>query len=231
VIEPVQGHGGCHPAGRRFLEGLRERADTHGALLIFDEIQTGFGRTGDWFAAGTYGVAPDVMTMAKALGGGFPLSAIGARADAMAAMRAGDHGSTFGGNPVSCAAALAGIDAMEAEGLPEHARRLGARAMERLLALRARHPRLRVRGLGLMIGIEVVGTDLRTPRPDLAEAMRRRALDEGVLLICSGPEANVIRILPPLVITDAELQRALEVIELAADTVLGGEGGEGAVTA
>jgi 4-aminobutyrate aminotransferase len=223
VIEPVQGHGGCHPAGRRFLEGLRERADAHGALLIFDEIQTGFGRTGDWFAAGTYGVAPDVMTMAKALGGGFPLSAIGARPDVMAAMRAGDHGSTFGGNPVSCAAALAGIDAMEAEGLPEHARRLGERAMERLLALRARHPQLRVRGLGLMIGIEVVGEDGRAPRPDLAEAMRRRALDERVLLICSGPEGNVVRILPPLVITDAELQRALEVIEIAADAVLRGE--------
>jgi 4-aminobutyrate aminotransferase len=220
VIEPVQGHGGCHPAGRRFLEGLRERADEHGALLVFDEIQTGFGRTGDWFAAGTYGVAPDVMTMAKALGGGFPLSAIGARADVMAAIRAGDHGSTFGGNPVSCAAALAGIDAMEAEGLPEHARQLGDRAMERLIALQTRHPRLRVRGLGLMIGIEVIDEDLRAPRPELAEAMRRRALDEGVLVICSGPEGNVIRILPPLVITDAELDRGLEVLEIAADAVL-----------
>ena len=220
MIEPVQGHGGCHPAGRRFLQGLRERADAHGALLIFDEIQTGFGRTGDWFAARTYGVSPDVMTMAKALGGGFPLSSIGARADLMAAVKAGDHGSTFGGNPVSCAAALAGIDAMDAEGLPEHARILGERAMRRLTTLQARHRALRVRGLGLMIGIEVVGPDGSEPRPDLAEAIRTRGLAEGVLVICSGPEANVIRILPPLVITDSELDRALDVIEAAADAAL-----------
>lgn len=221
MIEPVQGHGGCHPAGRRFLEGLRERADTHGSLLVFDEIQTGFGRTGDWFAAGTYGVAPDVMTMAKALGAGFPLSGIGARADVMSAMRAGDHGSTFGGNPVSCAAALAGIDAMEAEALPEHARVLGARAIERLQALERRHPELRVRGLGLMIGIEVFDADRREPRPDAAAGIQRRALAEGVLVICSGPEGNVIRVLPPLVITDSELSRALDVLEACADAELG----------
>ena len=178
MIEPVQGHGGCHPAGRRFLQGLRERADAHGALLVFDEIQTGFGRTGDWFAARTYGVSPDVMTMAKALGGGFPLSSIGARADLMAAVKAGDHGSTFGGNPVSCAAALAGIDAMDAEGLPEHARILGERAMRRLTTLQARHRALRVRGLGLMIGIEVAraGRIRAAPRPgrgDQDEGARR----------------------------------------------------------
>jgi 4-aminobutyrate aminotransferase len=221
MIEPVQGHGGCHPAGRRFLEGLRERADANGALLLFDEIQTGFGRTGDWFAAWTYGVDPDVMTMAKALGGGFPLSAIGARAEVMGRMRAGDHGSTFGGNPVSGAAALAGIDAMEAEGLPEHARILGELAMERLAALDARHEGVRVRGLGLMIGIEVGSSDGVEPRPDIAEAIRRRALAEGVLVICSGPEANVIRILPPLVITDSELDRALAVLEAAVDAEIG----------
>jgi 4-aminobutyrate aminotransferase len=220
MIEPVQGHGGCHPAGRPFLEGLRERADATGALLVFDEIQTGFGRTGDWFAA-------DVMTMAKALGGGFPLSAIGARAELMATIRAGDHGSTFGGNPVSCAAALAGIDAMEAEGLPEHARILGERAIERLAALDDRHEGVRVRGLGLMIGIEVTSADGLEPRPDLAEAVRRRALDEGVLVICSGPEANVIRVLPPLVITDSELDRALAVLEGAIDAELAGAGGAG----
>jgi 4-aminobutyrate aminotransferase/(S)-3-amino-2-methylpropionate transaminase len=139
----------------------------------------------------------------------------------MAAMRAGDHGSTFGGNPVSCAAALAGIDAMEAEGLPEHARVLGARAMERLLALERRHPKLRVRGLGLMIGIEVVGDDRHTPRPEAAAGIQRRALADGVLVICSGPEGNVIRVLPPLVITDPELSRALDVLEACADAELG----------
>lgn len=220
VIEPVQGHGGCHPAGEPFLRGLRERADRHGVLLVFDEIQTGFGRTGDWFAAQTYGVRPDVITMAKAIAGGFPLSAIGARAEVMSTIRAGDHGSTFGGNPVSCAAALAGIDAMEAEDLPAHARVLGARALARLGELALRHPQMRVRGLGLMIGVEVVAVSDGAPRPDLAEAIVRRARDEGVLLIRSGPEANVIRILPPLVITDDELGLALDVIEASADAVL-----------
>jgi 4-aminobutyrate aminotransferase len=220
VIEPVQGHGGCHPAGRRFLEGLRERADAHSALLVFDEIQTGFGRTGDWFAAGTFGVRPDVMAMAKALGAGFPLSAIGARENVMAAMGPGDHGSTFGGNPVSCAAALAGIDAMEAEALPEHARLLGVRALARLEALSARHPELSVRGLGLMIGVEVLDRERREPRPDLAAAIQRAALDDGVLVIISGPEGNVIRLLPPLVITDSELGHALDVLERSASAAV-----------
>ena len=213
LIEPVQGHGGCHPAGRLFLEGLRERADANGALLVFDEIQTGFGRTGDWFAAGTYGVRPDVMTMAKALGAGFPLSAIGASAEVMSAMGPGDHGSTFGGNPVSCAAALAGIDAMEAEGLPAHARDLGARALARLEELAAANPQLIVRGLGLMIGVEFVDADSRIARPDLAGAVQALMLREGVLVIASGPEGNVIRILPPLVITDSELDQALGALE------------------
>ncbi len=215
LIEPVQGHGGCHPAGRDFLAGLRERADAHGALLVFDEIQTGFGRTGDWFAALTYGVRPDVMTLAKALGAGFPLSAIGANEEVMSAMGPGDHGSTFGGNPVSCVAALAGINAMEAEGLPAHARELGARAMDRLGALAATRPQLSVRGLGLMIGIEVFDAEGRTPRPDLAAAIQAAALKEGVLVIASGPEGNVIRILPPLVITDAELELGLDILERA----------------
>ena len=225
VIEPVQGQGGCHPAGVEFLAGLRERADRHGALLVFDEIQTGFGRTGDWFAAGRYGVAPDIMTMAKAIGAGFPLSAVGARAEVMGVLRAGDHGSTFGGNPVSCAAALAGIEAMRAEDLPAHARALGERAMERLAPVTARHPEIRARGLGLMIGLEISDPGPGLPRPDLAEAIVRGALADGVLLIRSGPEGNVIRLLPPLVITDAELERGLDILEACCDAVLPAGGG------
>ena len=156
IVEPVQGQGGCHPAGPEFLAGLAERAEAHGALLAFDEIQTGFGRTGDWFAAQTYDVTPDMMTMAKAIGAGFPLSAVGARPELMDRLRPGDHGSTFGGNPVSCAAALAGIDAMEAEELPQNARALGERALARLSTMADRHPAMSVRGIGLMIGIELV---------------------------------------------------------------------------
>lgn len=219
MIEPVQGHGGCHPAGADFLRGLRERADAYGVLLVFDEIQTGFGRTGDWFAARTYDVAPDVITMAKALGGGFPLSAVGARAAIMSIAKPGDHGSTFGGNPVSCAAALAGIEAMDAEDLPAHARVLGLRAIRRLGQIAERHRALRVRGLGLMIGIEVLDPATGAARHDLAEAIEARAREEGVLVIRSGPEGNVIRLLPPLVITDDELELALDVIEAAANAV------------
>jgi 4-aminobutyrate aminotransferase len=226
VIEPVQGQGGCHPAGAAFLAGLRERADAHGALLLFDEIQTGFGRTGAWFAAERYGVSPDVMTMAKAIGGGFPLSAVGASAEVMGTLRPGDHGSTFGGNPVSCAAAIAGIQAMRAEDLPDHARTLGERAMTRLRRLTERYPGLRARGLGLMIGVEVTDAATRAPRPDLAEAMVRGALEAGVLYIRSGPDANVIRLLPPLVITDAELEMALDVLERAADAAHAGDGAQ-----
>lgn len=226
MLEPVQGQGGCHPAGPTFLQGLRERADAHGILLVFDEIQTGMGRTGEWFAAQTYGVEPDVITMAKAIGGGFPLSAVGARAELMDAMRPGDHGSTFGGNPVSCAAALAGIDAMEAEDLPAHARVLGARALDRLRALTPSYPHISVRGLGLMIGIEVLDPADRSALPDLAARIEMGVRDEGVLMIRSGPEANVLRFLPPLVITDDELEFGLLALErVIARTAPGQAGG------
>ncbi len=215
MIEPVQGQGGCHPAGSDFLVGLRERADRHGALLVFDEIQTGMGRTGEWFAAQAYGVDPDVMTMAKAVGGGFPLSSVGGRAGVMESMKPGDHGSTFGGNPVSCAAALAGIDAMEAEDLPAHARVLGARALKRLEALADEHPQVSARGLGLMIGIEILDHDGRGARPDLAAEIELGIREEGVLVIRSGPDGNVVRFLPPLVITDDELEMSLVALERA----------------
>ncbi|MGI9539119.1 MAG: aspartate aminotransferase family protein [Miltoncostaeaceae bacterium] len=225
MIEPVQGQGGCHPAGVEFLAGLRERADEHGALLVFDEIQTGMGRTGEWFAAQTYGVEPDVITMAKAIGGGFPLSSLGARAEVMDAMRPGDHGSTFGGNPVSCAAALAGIDAMEAEDLPAHARELGDAALARLQQLAERYPQLSPRGLGLMIGVEVLDPATREADPALAAAIETAVREEGVLLIRSGPDGNVIRILPPLVITDDELDMALGALEKATESACGSGGG------
>jgi 4-aminobutyrate aminotransferase len=225
IVEPVQGQGGCHPAGPQFLAGLRDRAAAHGALLVFDEIQTGFGRTGEWFAAQTYGVTPDMMTMAKAIGAGFPLSAVGARPELLDRLQPGDHGSTFGGNPVSCAAALAGIDAMEAEELPQNARELGERALARLGAIAGRHQTMRVRGLGLMIGIELVEPDGRRPRPDLAEELVHGIIESGVLVIRSGPEGNVVRILPPLVITDGELELALDAIESSAERTLASPAG------
>jgi len=218
LVEPVQGHGGCHPAGRRFLEGLRERADRHGILLVFDEIQTGFGRTGAWFAAQTYGVAPDVLVMAKAIGGGFPLSAVGASEALVAALPPGRHGGTFGGSPLACAAGLAAIEAIEEEGLLVRARTLGARARSGFGRLAAGVPELaEVRGLGLMLGLELADGPERRPRPDLAQLAADRAREEGVIVIRSGPEGNVIRFLPPLTLSDAELTLGLEALGRAID--------------
>ena len=212
-MEPVQGQGGCHPAGRRFLEGLRERADRHGALLVLDEIQTGFGRTGEWFAAQTYGVAPDVLVMAKAIGAGFPLSAVGACEDLLASFPMGHHGGTFGGSPLACAAGLASIEAIEDEGLLARARTLGAQARAGFRRLAARVPELaEVRGLGLMLGLELADRLGRRPRPDLAQLAADRAREEGVIVLRSGPEGNVIRFLPPLTLSDAELTLALEAL-------------------
>src|SRR5207249_7177837 len=128
LVEPVQGQGGCHPAGARFLQGLRERADRAGALLVMDEVQTGLGRTGAWFAAELESVMPDLITMAKALGAGLPLAAVGGPASLVSRFPAGSHGSTFGGSPLACAAALAGIDAIEREHLIARSRELGALA-------------------------------------------------------------------------------------------------------
>lgn len=216
IVEPVQGQGGCHPAGRRFLAGLRERADRHGALLVFDEVQTGFGRTGSWFAAQTYRVTPDLICLAKALGAGFPLSTVGGSAEVMAALPRGGHGSTFGGSPLSCAAGAAGLRALAEAGLIEHARTLGERAFRRLAAIARRVPALvDVRGLGLMIGLELSDPATFSPRPDLAEAVVAGALRRGVVLMRSGPGGNVIRFLPPLVIGGADLALALDALEAA----------------
>jgi len=216
LVEPVQGAGGCHPAGARFLAGLRERADRCGALLVCDEVQTGLGRTGEWFGADEAGVVPDLVTMAKALGAGFPIGAVGAPAALMAAFPPGAHGSTFGGSPLACATALAAIEVTEDEDLLARARALGARASWRLRALSGALPHLaEVRGPGLMIGLEIADPQTRDPRGDLAERVCRAALEVGLLLIRSGPEGNVIRLLPPLTIADWELDLALSRLETA----------------
>jgi 4-aminobutyrate aminotransferase len=220
LVEPVQGAGGCHPARRRFLRGLRERADRHGALLVFDEVQTGLGRTGAWFAADTYEVAPDVICLAKALGGGLPLSAVGASPELMACCPAGAHGSTFGGSPLACAAALAALEVAAGGDLPGRARRLGAVARRRLRGLAARTPELvDVRGEGLMLGLEFGGPSSRRPYGALADAVARALDAEDVLALCSGPEGSVVRFIPPLVITDEELDLGLAAIEQAVEAV------------
>ena len=203
IVEPVLGEGGyvVPPAG--WLAGLRERCDRHGVLLIFDEVQTGVGRTGRPFAAETFGVAPDVLLFAKGIASGLPLGGIIAPRDLMDRWPTGAHGSTFGGNPVSCAAALATLDILDEEGCYERARRLGRQALERLGA--ATGPVVDVRGVGLMVGVEL--RDQAT-----AVAVQARCLDDGLIVLLCGPGENVLRLIPPLTISDDEFEEGLGIL-------------------
>ena len=222
LIEPVQGEGGYHPAGRRLLEGLRERADRHGALLVFDEVQTGFGRTGEWFASQTYGVTPDVIAMAKGIANGFPVSAIGGSPELMARWPAGAHGTTFGGNPVACAAGCAVIDTIEDDGLLARGRQMGERATHRLKALEAEVAEIaEVRGPGLMIGIEFADPVTRAPLSDLSGRVVAAAQEDGLVLIECGAEGNIVRFIPPMVTTDDDLNLGLTRFEAAVARALG----------
>ena len=205
IVEPVLGEGGYVVPPLSWLAGLRERCDRHGMLLIFDEVQTGVGRTGRPFAAETFGVVPDVVLFAKGIASGLPLGGIIASRDLMDRWPTGAHGSTFGGNPVSCAAALATLDVLEEEGCYERARRLGNRAVERLGAVPGP---VDVRGVGLMIGVELRDKTV-------AEAVQARCLDDGLIVLLCGPGENVLRLIPPLTITDADFERGLDIIVAA----------------
>jgi predicted acetylornithine/succinylornithine family transaminase len=202
IIELVQGEGGVHVANEEYVTGLAQLCRERGALLIIDEVQTGFGRTGRLFACEHYHVQPDILCVAKSLAGGVPMGAIGLgeRVIKSGHISKGAHGSTFGGNPLACAAALATLEIIEREALPERADRLGAYALERLRALQT--PLIReVRGRGLLIGIELT----RRVQPYL-EALA----EQSVLALPAGP--NVLRLLPPLVITEEQLDRALTIV-------------------
>jgi 4-aminobutyrate aminotransferase len=215
LVEPVQGEGGYYPAPPRFLEELRSVCDEHGIMLVFDEVQTGFGRTAEWFASDHYSVTPDIIALGKGIANGFPLSAYGAPADIMNDWPVGSHGTTFGGNPVSCAAAIAVLDTM-GDLLP-HARDLSKRAFDRLADMAERHPTIGdVRGLGLMIGIELVSDP--EARSESAEAFRHvheYCLERELIVIECGPDGNVIRFIPPLITTTEELDWALGLIDEA----------------
>jgi 4-aminobutyrate aminotransferase len=204
VVEPVLGEGGYVVPPADWLHGLRRRCDERGMLLVFDEVQCGFGRTGRPFAAEAFGVAPDVLLFAKGVASGLPLAGIMAGSDLMARWPNGAHGSTFGGNPVSCAAAVATIEVLEAEGCYDRALEIGVRTTDRLRALAAPDV-VEVRGIGAMIGVE-----LRDKA--VAEAVQARCLADGVLVLTCGPEGSVLRLIPPLTITDAELDHGLDVL-------------------
>ena len=198
-----------------FLRRVQEICRRHGIVFILDEIQTGFGRTGRWFAAEHFELDPDLVCLAKSLAGGLPLSAVVGKAEVMDAAPSGSVGGTFVGNPVACAAALAVIEEMEAKDLPARAERIGAQLRRRLEALAARYPLVGdVRGLGAMVAIELV-KDRRTKVPATAEtdALIQLAMRRGVLLLKAGLYGNVVRMLPPLVITEAEVDEAVDVVE------------------
>lgn len=219
IIEPVLGEGGYAPAPPLFLEGLRRLCDEHGIMLIFDEVQSGMGRTGDWFAAQSYGVTPDIMTVAKGIASGFPLSAVVSRHDIMTRWPAGAHGTTFGGNPVSCAAAIGTIETIRDEELLPRCRELGTTALARLRALQEQHPVIGdVRGMGLMIGIELVQSD-GTPASRTCERLLEECLQRGLIVINCGPARNIVRFIPPLTISDTELEEALAIFAGALGTV------------
>jgi 4-aminobutyrate aminotransferase/(S)-3-amino-2-methylpropionate transaminase len=217
VVEPVLGEGGVVPAPTAFLRGLRSLCDEHGIVLVVDEIQTGFGRTGTLFACEHHGLVPDLITLAKGLGSGLPIAAVTGRADIMDAPPEGGIGGTFGGNPLSCAAALAVLDAFEAGGgaLLARVRALGDTLGARLADMAQRHPCIGdVRGLGLMRGIELVKDRAgKEPDPAAAAMLARHCHENGVVLMTGGTHGNVVRMLPPLVIEDDQLAEGLAVIE------------------
>ncbi len=221
IAEPVMGEGGILIPPSSYFRRVKEVLDRHGILFIADEVQSGFGRTGTMFAIEHYGVEPDIMVMAKGIADGFPLSATIARPEIADSLRPGEHLSTFGGNLVSCAAALANIAVLEEERLPEEAARKGERTLARLRELAGRHALIGdVRGIGLMIGIELVTSrDTKTPASREAGEIRRRCREAGVLVGIGGQAGNVVRFQPPLVISDVELDRAVDTLDHALDKV------------
>ena len=223
IVEPVQGEGGFVVAPQAFVEGLRETCDRHGIVLIVDEVQTGFGRTGRMFAIEHYGIEPDLITVAKSIAAGLPLSGVLGKAEIMDAPGVGAVGGTFVGNPVGLAAAAAVLDVIEDEGLLDRAERIGETIRGRMLAWQERHSQIGdVRGLGAMLAIELVeDRQTRNPAPTLASAVTEAAASRGLLLLKAGIHSNCIRVLCPLVITDHELEEALGAWEEALAAELG----------
>jgi 4-aminobutyrate aminotransferase/(S)-3-amino-2-methylpropionate transaminase len=225
ILEPIQGEGGFVVPGSGFVAGLKEYCEKSGALFVADEIQTGIGRTGRWFAIEHEDVVPDVVTSAKSLGGGLPISAITGRADVMDSVHAGGLGGTYGGNPIAAAAALAALGQIESEKLVERANTVGRIEMERLRDMEKRYDQIgEIRGRGAMIAMELVAD--RTTKEPLDKATGNRIVEEcyrnGVVILKAGTYDNVIRLLPPLTIEEALLEEALGVLDEAMGTALAG---------
>jgi 4-aminobutyrate aminotransferase/(S)-3-amino-2-methylpropionate transaminase len=223
IIEPVQGEGGFYPVPDGFLARLRALCDRHGILLVADEIQTGFGRTGRMFAIEYAGVEPDIMAMAKGIAGGFPISAVVGRQAVMDGPEPGGLGGTYAGSPLGCAAALAALEVIEQESLCERALEVGERLVAGLRKLQAGHPERvgDIRALGAMVAMELVsGGDAGKPDAALAKAVCAKALEAGLILLSCGVRGNVIRILVPLTIDFEHLDEGLRMLETAFEACL-----------
>jgi 4-aminobutyrate aminotransferase/(S)-3-amino-2-methylpropionate transaminase len=217
IMEPVQGEGGFNPIPQKYFEGLRAHCDKHGIMLIADEVQSGFGRTGHWASWQHYGITPDISTYAKSMGSGMPIAAILGRADVMDAAAPGTIGGTYIGNPVCCAASLATIELMKKVDINKLGKELGEVIHVRFNSLKKDYSEIGdVRGLGAMIGIEfVVDNDPQKPDGELCKAIAARCAENGLIVITAGTYKNVIRILSPLVITPEVLGKGLDILEEA----------------
>ena len=216
VIEPIQGEGGFIVPAPGFLQALRDYATLHGIVFVADEIQTGFCRTGQWFACEDEGIVPDLITTAKGIAGGLPLAAVTGRADIMDAVHVGGLGGTYSGNPVACAAALGSIEAMEEGDLTSRAQAIGDILLTRLREMASRIPAIGdVRGRGAMVAMELVQPGTLVPDPDLTGRVAKACHLAGVVVLTCGTYGNVIRLLPPLTIPDALLNEGLDVLEQA----------------
>jgi 4-aminobutyrate aminotransferase/(S)-3-amino-2-methylpropionate transaminase len=223
LIEPIQGEGGFIVPAPGFLEAVSSWCTEHGVLFVADEIQTGFCRTGDWFASDHHGVVPDLLTTAKGIAGGMPLAGVTGRAEIMNAVHVGGLGGTYGGNPVACSAALASIALMRSHDLAGAARHIGDVVLGRMKSLQAEHPAIGdVRGRGAMCAFELVHPGTTRPDPEVTGAIAKACHAQGVVVLTCGTFGNVIRLLPALVIGDELLTEGLDILAGAVASVLGG---------
>ncbi len=223
IAEPIQGEGGFIVPPPEYLSGLKEICSKHGILFIVDEIQSGFGRSGKMFASEHFGLEADLITIAKSLAAGFPLSAVTGRAEIMDAPAPGEIGGTYGGNPVSCAAALEVIDIMREEDLPERGLKIGEAMKKRLYEMQEKYPVIGdVRGLGAMVAIELVNDrKTREPAKEITGKLAAGCYRRGLVVLTAGIYGNVLRFLPPLVLSDEELNQAMDVLEESLKEALG----------
>ncbi|MBT2738666.1 aspartate aminotransferase family protein [Bacillus sp. ISL-7] len=216
ILEPVLGEGGYIVPPKGWLKKVREICDRHNILLIFDEVQTGFGRTGQWFAAQTFDVTPDIMAIAKGIANGLPLSATVSSSELMKQWPLGSHGTTFGGNPIACSVALATLEVMKEENLLENTRNMGGYAVGQLERIKERHPVIgSIRAVGLMIGIEIIDPVTGGPNGEGLLKILDLALEKGVLFYLCGNHGEVIRMIPPLIVTKEQIDEGLQMLDEA----------------